>query len=224
MAFGKGKILSGGSKNKRPRFQRRGIRGPTLRSMDKRIKKLNANEELKHDDTIFTANVLTTAGTFTLLNTVLKGDDDDTRDGNEIQATSIQARFSHVSGIAGAGGSLFRMILFWDQQANGVAPTIVQLLDTTIMTVALYAPYNRDNQKRFKILKDRTFFVDPGNTQVSQSIQMFKKKLSRKVKYNDGVAGTIADINTNSLYILMLSTAVANGPTINGGARFYYKD
>jgi len=35
-----------------------------------------------------------------------------------------------------------RIIVFWDAQANGAAPTLAQLLDLSVATDGTQAPYN----------------------------------------------------------------------------------
>lgn len=217
---------------------RRGQLGRRVRNIDKKIKKLQREQELGHKDTIMSAVEIANTGVFTLLNGLTQGDDDDNRHGNEVYATSVQGRFVISGDAAQLNAMVIRMILFWDQQSNGAAPALADLLDTTVITSAVMAPYHRDFQKRFKILMDKSYVINPilalttttGATDTVATVSViniykkFKRKLSRTVKYDDGNAGDITDIQTNALHVLFVSSVASNTPAITGGFRFYFKD
>lgn len=145
-----------------------------------------------------------------------------------------------ASNQAAVGITHVRMMIFWDSQPNGAAPTVPTLLDTTVITNANFAPYNRNNQKRYKILYDKLFTFDPmlqltttttavpGTDTTATVVQMqkaFRKKirLGRTIKY-DGDSSAIADIATNSLYLFQVSNQVTSTPVAVAGYRLYFKD
>jgi len=80
-------------------------------------------------------------------------------------------------------------------------------------------------------LKDKFFAVNPfyvttgPNVADTMTFFRFKRKLGRRVKYN-GNAGTIADIVSNSLYIVTITDSVANNNVVqcNLSTRFIFKD
>jgi len=209
---------------------------PTVRSLDKRIKKINRNVELKHVDTFLNGTVIPATGVLTPLNLSVQGNTDITRTGDDIQATSIQWRLRWISDDDRLAETICRHMIVWDRQPNGAILTIGDLLDNTVITSLVHAPYNHSFQERFKILHDSTMILKPsvlldfdpatGNSTTNQPATVFqrgKRQLSRTVKY-DGNAGTIADIETNSLVSVLITSAPASEPTVLVGYRFYFKD
>lgn len=209
---------------------------PTVKSLDKRIKKINKQAELKHIDTFNNGTVIPAAGLIFPLNLSVQGNTDITRDGDDTMGTSIQWRIRYIGDDDRLAETVIRFILAWDRQPNGVLSTFAQLLDNSVITSLVHAPYNHNFQERFKILHDSThvlksnvlldFDVATGTTTTNQPPTLFfrgKRQLSRTVKYN-GNAGTIADIETNSLVAFFVSSAPAAEPTLLSGFRFYFKD
>lgn len=205
-----------------------------IQSLKRAVKKIQSEEELKHKDTQSSVSPAT-AGTFTLLNDIAVGDAANNRDGNDITSTSVQWRIRIVSDVDALAGFLLRHIVFWDAQANGAAPTLAELLDLTVVTVGTIAPYNRDTQKRFKILHDSTIDVNPDfstaftvATGVTTAVaskrlhEIGRAQTSRIVKY-DGTTAAIADIVTNSLYSVWISDANVEAPVCQSAYRFYFK-
>jgi len=216
-----------------------------IAGIKKSIQKINRNVELKFVDVLQNQNVTETGGSLQLLNNVVEGDDQSTRNGDEISATSIQFRgyFTNDQSLTAllSTAPVIRLLVFWDRQPNGAAPTIGStaalpgLLDNSVITDFTMAPYNRSVQKRYKVLYDRTFVMpEPGFSSTSSTpfnlpaVRMaFNKKISlnRVVKY-DATGNGIADIDTNSLYSVALvdSGTTTDYPTIRCGYRFYFKD
>lgn len=212
------------------------VQDKQLVSLNRRVHKINKIFELKHLD-IQASISPATAGTFQLLNGMAEGDSPILRDGNDMNATSIQWRMRVVGDVdAIAGGFCIRHIIFWDQQANGVAPTLAELLDLSVINTGVIAPYNRNNQKRFKIIEDKSLTLNPNlatTTVVATGVvstvfslrQMShgKRQLSRQVKYI-GNGATIASIGTNSLYSVMVSDSNTEVPIVQMGYRYFAKD
>lgn len=229
----------------RRRRRRRGMRkrGPSNKSLAKSIRKINNKMELKQNDVFQNAVSIDDPfglGLFTLLNGVATGDTDLTRDGAEVHATSVQFRGTYITNTAAISVTNIRMIVFWDSQPNGAAPTMSTLLDSSVITDTLWSPYNRDYQKRYKILYDKTFAFAPvlqltttttavpgtdTTASVIQRQQTFKKKvkLNRTIKYS-GTTSAITDIATNSLYVFQVSNQPLNSPVVIAGYRVYFKD
>lgn len=225
--------ISGPKKGRRARdpFLVAKRKRPTVKSVARSVKRMQKHIELKHKDTS-PSGFPSVAGSLTLLNDIAQGLTEATRIGDEIYATSIQYR-----GILTAGTSTLvttssnstRIIVFWDQQANGSAPTVTDLLDTSAGGNGIISPYNDDYQKRFKVIYDRTFSINPnqvvaGTGQQNYQIPLrFKRKLGRTVKY-DGTTAVIGSIETNSLYMLRLAESDTTPMLVGGVARLIYKD
>lgn len=211
---------------------------PSLRNQVKNVKKsvkeIQSKDELKYLDTFIGGTSITNTPLLTLLNGMQQGDTVSTRQGDSITPTSIQYRCRVVQSPTALSDVIFRHLILWDRQPNGAAPTATDILDTTLISEYTVAPYQRQYQKRFKILHDKVIKLSPAmadptapTTQVLQpfSYKQFKKALSRVVNYRRGQnAGTVADIASNSLYSLWVAQSAASAGTVICGYRMYYKD
>lgn len=216
-----------------------------IKNINRKVKKLQLDEELKHVDVLLAAVEMTSDPGTTqtqLLNPLSLGDTDITREGNLCRFTSLQAKGTIILRGADLIGSDARVIFFWDNSPNGVAPTAANLLDLSVITAPVNAPYNSDYFKRFKIIYDRRFEMNPIlansttlagavttlTTSVPLRIQInFRKSMSKRSNYGLGNAGTIADISIGACYVLLLSSRADGtdaGPQINLGTRMYFKD
>lgn len=222
---------SRGGRGRRNRRIRRGA--PSNKSLHKSILKIQRGIELKQHDLFLNAQVIDNVATNTLgcLNIIPIGTNETNRIGSDLHCTSVQfrARFTKDA-VATVNVPLIRHMIFWDRQCNGALPLLADVLDLTVVTEPVLAPYNQEKQQRFKILYDNTFSMSVG-TAVTAELNnlMFKKKkraLGRITKYNDvgTYAGAITDIQTNSLCFIMVSTAAANGPLVSCGYRVCFKD
>jgi len=166
-----------------------------------------------------------------------------TRTGGQVRLTSVHIKGTVTADPLNLLSDQYRMMVVWDAQANGAAPTlsgtVTSILDVTTITDLLIAPYNYSAMDRFKILMDKRVIInrrvvadtDPatGATQEYQPIvKPFNKrfKLGRTVRYAvNSSTGTITDISTNSLYFIVVGNAPASvNPTIQFSSRIYFKD
>lgn len=219
---------------------------PRISTVNRKIKKISDMIELKRVDSFFNNNVGNDGSDVLLMNAMATGTTAATRVANQVQATSLQFRGSIEADPDSLESATIRVIVFWDRQPNGAAPITAStsapgdmaLLDTAVVTVPVLAPYNYSAIERYRVLYDKTFSLNPkvvqqstiatGVTTTDQVVPVriyFKKKikLNRMVKYDAGV-GNITDITTNSLYAVFYSDNAANEPTLQFGARFYFKD
>lgn len=209
---------------------------PTVKSLDRRIKKIRLNEELSHKDTFYNSQTFSTSANISVLNAMLQGDTNITRDGNNISVTSVQWRFRFQLDTDNLLPVVIRHLVLWDSQPNGALPGLSDVLDNSVITTAVFAPYNSDFQKRFKILHDKVMVLNPqvisdfdvttGTTSTLIPVTMLdkgKRSLSRVAKY-DANAGDITDIQSNALISIFVSNTAAELPTAAGGYRVYFKD
>lgn len=148
-----------------------------------------------------------TGVTYTLLNGLVPGNSASQRIGMKVQIKSIQCLLYNI--VTGGTGidQIHRRWLVLDRQANGAAPTLAQIA-TSADTLGLR---NLEYRRRFKILNDKPILLnadgEPGSKRLTKLYLKFKRPII--VEYNAGVAGTIADIVTNSLYMVTVGTAAA---------------
>lgn len=177
------------------------------------------------------ANVdFNTTATMTLLNGLAPGTSASQRVGMKIAVRSIELHM-HATSTTGTGDEqVARLSIVLDRQPNGAAPSAI----TDIITASsVSAMRNLANRKRFKLLWDKRYpfgstitnaSTGTPTTRVMKLYMKFRRPII--VDYNSGVAGTVADISTNSLYLLTLGTvAPGNGDvTATFYARIRYTD
>jgi len=197
-------------------------KAPTNKSLNRKIKRIQNDIELKYKDVYSAATDISTTTALTLLNGISQGDTTITRTGGQVRLTSVHIKGTVTADPLNLLSDQYRMMVVWDAQANGAAPTlsgtVTSILDVTTITDLLIAPYNYSAMDRFKILMDKRVIInrrvvadtDPatGATQEYQPIvKPFNKrfKLGRTVRYAvNSSTGTITDISTNSLYFIVV--------------------
>lgn len=164
--------------------------------------------ELNFLDTNFPNVGVNSTGLLTLLNGMAPGTTGSDRIGRRIRICSFQIRLVFQNDTASTF-SHCRMILFMDKQANGAAPAITDLLTSASPQAML----NLDNARRFRVLYDKDFVLIGNSTSPSNSVEgkriTYYRKTNIMTVYNSGSAGTIGDIETNSLYCLLIGSAAS---------------
>jgi len=141
-----------------------------------------------------------------LLNPMLQGDDSGERIGDIVQWVEMDMNFKLFTTNSTNDNSTtqqrsIRCVLVREKPCLGAAISLTSLFGTTTPnTYSLYNHIQRDFGNRFYVLYDKTFVVDGLNFEKNVSIS--NKKLRFKTHYNRGNAGTIDDIDTNSVYFL----------------------
>jgi len=164
------------------------------------------------------------AGSLALLNGLVPGTGATERIGQKITIRSLELRaYNYVTPATGED-QLHRMLIVLDRQTNAAALTIAGVLQSA----NVYSPRNLQNRKRFKILYDKMFNLNAAAEPGSRRALKMYMKLRRPIiaDYNTGNAGTVADIVTNSLYLINLGTNPA-GVTAGGSnswIRMRYSD
>jgi len=155
---------------------------------------------------------ITTVGTPTmqLLNGLVQGTDSVTRIGRKIMMKSIQIR-NAIGKAVQTSSSIIRTIVFYDTQTNGAAPVVTDLLQASTLATYIVSPLNLNNRERFRILWDKTDVVGADGADNAIVYQDYYKKLNMAVIFNASNAGTVADIQTGSVYALTMGTL----PTAN---------
>lgn len=144
--------------------------------------------------------------TYVLLNGMTQGvGGQGARIGDAITMTSVLGRVA-LSYLGGADApttsnrAIVRLMLVYDKQANGVQP--INPLISSTGTGAVLSPLNPDNKRRLRIIWDKIvpMNVNGHDTEVISHYINFKNGMP--VQYNNTNGGTVADINTGSLYFI----------------------
>lgn len=204
---------------------------PTTANLDKRIRRIVRKQEIKHFDVFDGSEAIPGgAGLVVPLLVPAQGAGAAQYIGNQLTLTSVQMRFELNNNTAALINSSIRVMIVYDKE--GGTPTFTQVLDMDTITSAYLAPYNYDTQKRFKIMYDRSFVLNPQTvntftpgTGVTTALNIvgklvrLKRRLNKIVKLLDN--GTI---ETGSLHLMAVSDDSTNSPTIAYGSRVYFKD
>ena len=175
------------------------------------------------DTTINTA--CDTTGSMTLVNGLQPGTGASQRIGMKVMLRSMELSLvNSVPPVTGTDQN-HRFLVLLDRQCNGAAPTAL----TDFLTPGNYLGMRSlVNRRRFKIILDKRCSLNASGEPGSDRLWKFYIKFRRPiiVEFNAGVAGTIADIVTNSLYIISVGQAAAGvgAGTLLGYCRIRYTD
>lgn len=177
------------------------------------------NAEYKILDSINAGNV-TDSASIACYNPLSQGTSATTRNGNTVKFTSVYAKGSITWNPTAGATSVQNVRAVWliDKAPNGQLPAWTDVFSTTDV-YSLRTPYI--DKDRFIILKDQRFMVNAQRPQLKYS---FYSPKNFHTTYLSNL-GTIADIQKNSLILLLLGDqATANYPGINWTVRIKYVD
>lgn len=145
------------------------------------------------------SHVLSNAVTTQLINGLAPGTAANQRIGMKVMIRSIELRM-WLNCDAASVNTIARIALVLDKQSNGAPGAAADVWDNKATPYNVVTIRNLANRKRFKIMWDQSF---PVSTQdpVHQHHLYMKLKKPIITEYNAGIAGTIADIASNSLYL-----------------------
>lgn len=200
-------------------------------------------QEKKEQLTTIAGVAIAATGTLDLINGLTAGTGFQNRIGRQVSLKSVYMRYKLALNVPDiTAGSLVdrtsppqlcRMILFVDSQPNGAAPATTDLLVAATTTSQL----NLNNRDRFTILVDKVYNFGAQMADAASGLQLTTppwiqhfevyKKIGIKTTFNAGNAGTVADINTNSLYQLFIcdnGAVAANAVVYTGTTRLRFTD
>lgn len=169
------------------------------------------NMEFKSIDILNSLAAADTTGTIGLLNGVTLGSDINNRIGRQVELRSIQLRVQSFSTFNTGIDQWNRALIVYDRQSNGASPAI-----TDVLTAAtINAVRNLNNRKRFKILMDKTVYLNAAGETDSGTFYDFYRKLRHPVEFNAGNAGIVSDIQSGAIYLIAIGSATAGNTAGN---------
>lgn len=181
------------------------------------LKGLVNSEKFKHD--IQASSNPAYSGTLSSLVAINQGDGDGQRTGNSIFVRSVSMKGSVEWNSTQSVPQRLRMMLVIDkQQVGDTIPSPSDVLDTTGTSFAPYSMLNDTTVGRFTILKSRMYNVSSEKPVVDFNWNI---NLRHHVRYN---GTTSSDIQKGGLYLLLISDAATNGPTVFRFIRVSYHD
>lgn len=218
------------------------VQDKKIKNLNKKIKKIEFLDETKFVDTAAIVTIPETGRLVSTLNYgILQGDGASTRDGNQVNTSSLIIRAVFATDVDKVSPSRVRMIVFWDKQCNGADATVSAGAGSTValMTASATVDGTLDHRnqltiRRYDIIYDKVWTLNPqlklteaaGTVTDNQIISMHiskRFKLGRRLYYSAS-AGAITDIVSNSINVVFISDNDAEPPTVNYNMRLYYKD
>jgi len=181
------------------------------------MRKYLFNTEDKYVDSTGNSTAVSTTASFVLLNGLAQGNAQGQRIGDSVNAINLE--FNFLGSInASAVTSAFRLVLFFDRKPQGAIPTIATLFSAN----NTYSLYNPTYAKRYNIILDRLISF---NSNGEQSVAMSGfLPLMQHTEFGLGDAGTIADIEENSLFLMLISDQGTNTVMFSYYIRYVYVD
>lgn len=177
------------------------------------------NVEYKSVDTAANGP-FTTAPAISLLSNTIQGTGVSNRTGNSIKLKSLHDKMILQVNSAATTHNVARIILFIDKDSRGSAPTGADLL---VSTTDINSPINLFNGKRFIVLFDKHYTVSPATSGQSAFTINYFKKFNMDITYQAS-GGSVADSDTNNIYLCTLCSSATNPPTLAYYSRLRFID
>lgn len=177
------------------------------------------NSEVKFIDQTLSSAITNTGSTANeLITQIGEGDDINQRNGRFILAKSLQWKMSFAVNPSATGASIIGYALIMDKKPS------IALSGTPWTDVFVQADPNSliakgTNSDRWVIL--RRGIIDLSLQNASKHLKGFLSLKGIHIKYN-GASST--NLETNAIYLLLISNQATNTPTVTGSIRFEYHD
>lgn len=216
-------VPSSGEKVKRVRAAN--LRKPSLAAKVRNI--IRNSAETKEINSLDSSN--TAGGYIFCINQIAEGDDDNQRNGRNIQPKACYVDY-YISMTAAAAEDTGFVALVWDKQPNGGAATFLNVFDTSAANPGQALRNTTSFKDRFQVL-----WLEPFVRQSCQSGSLGNSSNCRGRKYYSfpttwkcEYGSTAASVpTTGALYVMMGSknnTGTTASATITYNARFSYTD
>jgi hypothetical protein len=159
-------------------------------------------------------------GTIHQISNIGQGDTENTRDGSSIKIKSLEINLCYKMHSSVTFGTVCRTILVLDTQTNSAIYVPGDVIDDITAGDSLVSSRNLNNRNRFVILKDWITHLVPDKPYAHKSIY---KKMNLGLTF-DGTAGSIADLPSNSLSLLVFTNEATNTPTAALHSRIRFID
>lgn len=192
------------------------------KQQDKQISKLKKKvslitkqiEDKYIGNVILNQNIIQTAPYTYCLNVLQQGTSLTTRLGNEVYMKYLRLKmYLYNTANAFSYDNMIRIVIVREVPQLGSAISLNSLFGVANpYPYTLYENQNRDFKHRFKIVYDRTYNLWDNNN-LFQRVITINKKLGFTTNYARGNAGTVADIDTNGLHLVVFSQKGTVGVT-----------
>jgi len=169
--------------------------------------------ELKYVDVAKASYAADTTGTVTPINLLATGDDNTSRDGRQVCFKSVQVRGFLDRADNSISTTKCRVMLVWDNAANGSLATIAQILSASDANSFPLV----DNANRFTILVDRSFTIGAVQDTATQAFTVspgcfdveIYKKLDCITQYTT-TSANISSVQNGAMLLVTIGSSAAN--------------
>lgn len=183
----------------------------------RKVNRINRDADKKYIDYELGTDTPGTTATLQFITPLQQGNSDITRIGDTISPKSVCIN-GEVWAHAGVNFDIMRVMLIQDRENRGALPSATDILavgDTRSHRNLVYS-------KRFKVLRDRHFTLDPSGMTVKS--WKWYVPLFKAMKYGSN-NGDVTDARENSLFVLYVAKDnTANKSTISFKSRVIYTD
>lgn len=209
-------------------------KSPTFKAANKamRMKKygspVDMSPEVKVIDTSISDAALTNAGSVIVVNACSEGTTGTTRVGRKINMTSVEywAKLTCGNSQTGqtASNDAIRVSIVYDHQVNQAAPAYSDIYTSSGTSSAPLGYRSINNLDRFEVLATDTFNFDASSNITAVAHRYVPIKWD--TRYDTGNAGTVADIISGGLFVVICPMFAAAGAQagIVGVARVRFQD
>jgi len=161
--------------------------------------------EIKSIDLEDSGKTLNTSGIIFPVNLCERGDDINMRIGRQIFMNNMSLHLMCTTTPSTGIASVYRVLIVYDKQTNGAQPAITDVIKAVPINTT---HMNLNNRNRFQLIKDSgPILLSGASGDYPMKVSFFYKKLDLKTTFNEGTAGTIADIVTGGLFVIVASTS-----------------
>lgn len=164
-------------------------------------------------------------GSITLLNGCAQGTDATQHIGRQITMKSLYWIFQGNIATTTTNGGSVRLVILYDKEAEGAAPTIAAAAQTDAFNRDdILAQQNLNNRDRFVVLVDEIIECI-GSAGPQGFMRKGYRKVALPVIFNASAAATVAAINTGSVYAFCWQDGmVTTAPVTNLQTRIRFED
>jgi hypothetical protein len=175
------------------------------------------NVEDKYLDTT-AVTVTSNTWQYILVNGLLQGTTPNTRIGQSVKCVGIECRYNIFCNSVSTAFQTVRFVIFIDKNPNAAVPGT-----TDVYGSGCLLPRTVGYMDRFTVLHERRIAFSPVGSDGIYTLDYIDRQNWHQ-EFNLGNAGTIADIDINSLYVAFITDQGANQPTVAFTIRYVYVD
>lgn len=169
-------------------------------------------------ESITLTHTLSSAGVFTLLNSIDQGIAVNQRIGNTYWTRSLQLHFTISRSLAATTNfDQVQVNLLYDKEPNNVTPTASEFQSA----VGPFGFRNLNNRSRWVIIKQRNFALDD-TAKFTVVFKIYKRFNLRSVCTTTGQS--ITALREGAFWLYTVTSAAANQPTLDGLSRIRWTD